>query len=386
MTMTTKILPLSLLVAAPLFLAACPAPPIGGTDSATDTDTDTDTDTETTTSGTTTLPTTTTSPGTSTTTTGESESDSDTDPTTTTTTGDPDPVCGDGNVDADNGEECDDGNTEDGDGCTADCKNNVCGDGILHQGVEVCDDGVNDGSYGGCNADCASEGPKCGDGELQADQGEICDTDDEFAGCLSDCTQATSCNTIKTDNDAAATGVYTISPEGFGELLPVYCDMDADGGGYTFLKVSQNKGQNAADAEAVCAGYGMTLLVPRSPEHIAGAWAAATTENIAPVGNGGSATGPEYLSILGIYPVTPGESCVDMALNSNDCPEWAANDEQAYFVGSEPVPGQPGTDNCSGCSMLYNWVDGALDGYTAFALKGGGASQEYFCHIGDKLP
>jgi fibro-slime domain-containing protein len=54
----------------------------------------------------------------------------------------------------------------------SDC-NAVCGDGILGAGEE-CDDGVNDGGYNECAAGCVL-GPYCGDGVVQADEGEDCD-------------------------------------------------------------------------------------------------------------------------------------------------------------------------------------------------------------------
>lgn len=62
----------------------------------------------------------------------------------------------------------------------------VCGDGMV-EGDEVCDDGVNDGSYGGCVADCSDLGPHCGDGVEQGD--EVCDDGDEVNGdgCNVDC-------------------------------------------------------------------------------------------------------------------------------------------------------------------------------------------------------
>jgi fibro-slime domain-containing protein len=47
-----------------------------------------------------------------------------------------------------------------------------CGDGIV-AGDEVCDDGVNDGSYGGCTHECLY-GPYCGDGVGQSPE-EECD-------------------------------------------------------------------------------------------------------------------------------------------------------------------------------------------------------------------
>ena len=137
------------------------------------------------------------------------ESDTDVGDTDATTTNDPsqdtvDPpttgvstmsddtgaVCGDGVVEGD--EVCDDG-VNDGsyDSCLADCSARAghCGDGEVN-GPEVCDDGVNDGSYGGCASDCSADGPFCGDGIVQREQ-EMCDEGDDNengSGCNVDCT------------------------------------------------------------------------------------------------------------------------------------------------------------------------------------------------------
>lgn len=85
--------------------------------------------------------------------------------------GGPAPFCGDGALDP--GEGCDDANDDDTDACLSTCVAASCGDGVVHAGVEACDDGVNDGSYGGCNGGCASLGPYCGDASVQAQ--EMCD-------------------------------------------------------------------------------------------------------------------------------------------------------------------------------------------------------------------
>lgn len=64
----------------------------------------------------------------------------------------------------------------------------VCGDGIKTPD-EVCDDGAanNTGAYGKCAADCSARGPFCGDGIVQADKGEQCDSS---PGCTADCRTA----------------------------------------------------------------------------------------------------------------------------------------------------------------------------------------------------
>lgn len=104
----------------------------------------------------------------------------DTDATAIVTTGDG--VCGDGLVDAD--EACDDGDANGDDAaCTDACTLNVCGDGFHHVGVEECDEGVsNSDSYGHpCTTHCMF-GKVCGDGIVQAESGEECETTDDTAG------------------------------------------------------------------------------------------------------------------------------------------------------------------------------------------------------------
>jgi len=114
---------------------------------------------------------------------GDGDADADTDGDTDADGDADEATCGDGVPD--DGEDCDDGNAIDTDACIA-CVNASCGDGFLHEGVESCDDGVNDGSYGSCNSDCI-EGPRCGDGSV--DGPEACDdgNDVEGDGCNEDC-------------------------------------------------------------------------------------------------------------------------------------------------------------------------------------------------------
>jgi len=78
------------------------------------------------------------------------------------------------------GEECDDGNDVETDTCSNTCQITSCGDSVVQNpnggGVaEVCDDGINDGSYGSCNDDCTEFAGYCGDGKTQSENGEFCD-------------------------------------------------------------------------------------------------------------------------------------------------------------------------------------------------------------------
>jgi fibro-slime domain-containing protein len=63
----------------------------------------------------------------------------------------------------------------------------ICGDGIKTKN-EACDDGTNTGGYGKCAAGCVL-GPRCGDGTVQAAQGEQCDDSNlvDGDGCSSSC-------------------------------------------------------------------------------------------------------------------------------------------------------------------------------------------------------
>ncbi len=105
--------------------------------------------------------------------------------------------CGDGIIDADNGEICDDGNTSDDDMCTSSCTIPKCGDSIVQTWLgEVCDDGINDGSYGNCGLGCGYMPPRCGDGTVDKAEGEQCDdgfNTGAYGTCNADCTLPAYC-------------------------------------------------------------------------------------------------------------------------------------------------------------------------------------------------
>jgi len=299
-------------------------------------------------------------------------------------------ICGDRLVNP-AAEACDDGpdNADDGT-CTLACRRGVCGDGLLRFD-EACDDGVNDGSYGSCAADCSAAAAGCGDGEVDPEFEDCEDGPD----CLPTCTYARSCLEWQQADPDAASGVFTIRRDGIMDPIDVWCALaaDVDGGGYTFLKVDIAGDMNpnpaaAASAETTCADFGMQLFVPRSPAHLDAAWQLAVADDLPPVGGGTTASGADYLQVLGIYPTTPGESCVDQPLNELDCPEWQAGDAEAWWISDAAVgTGEPDTIGaCSGCSMLYQWnQDGSVKSYKALP-EPGGYSFRFLCDTGDKLP
>ena len=301
--------------------------------------------------------------------------------------------CGDGVVQS-GVEECDDGNENDGDACLSSCKTASCGDNVVQSGVEECDEGRDNafGVYGGCTPFCTL-GPYCGDGLL--DDGEGCDDGndgDPSDGCVDGCIAATSCRSIKLGQPEAESGLYQIVPEseGFIKSLTVWCDMETDGGGYTFLKVDVAKQPDSPPlsaklAEAECNKYGLHLLVPRSSDHAEAAYYLSITNNVAPVGGGSVSVDPAYMSVLAIYPKTAGESCVGKPLNSDECPEWQAGVEGPFWVTDTALPGQPSKSNCVGCSMYYEWAnDGTILTYIALG-QGGFSSPRFLCDVGDKI-
>ncbi|MCP4446790.1 MAG: DUF4215 domain-containing protein [Myxococcales bacterium] len=70
----------------------------------------------------------------------------------------------------------------------------TCGDGIQTPS-ELCDDGLNDNSYGSCSEDCGF-GPRCGDYIIQDEDGELCDNGiniGQYNGCLPTCLPGPQC-------------------------------------------------------------------------------------------------------------------------------------------------------------------------------------------------
>ncbi len=300
----------------------------------------------------------------------------------------PPPDCGDGEVQAD--EQCDEGDANADDGaCTTQCQKATCGDGLLQAGVELCDDGVNNGEYGSCKADCTDLAAHCGDQILDVVEG--CDDDDPASGCLPDCTVAQSCLQIREayPDELLADGVYKIQRAG-KDPFKVLCDMDADGGGYTFLKYAVKEGdalKNALAAEAACDEWDMDLWIPRSYQHVLASLWAAQSLLLVPVGTGSDKNELRYMSLIGVYPAVVGLSCPGQALTTNDCPEWKAKTGK-YWITNMPIANDvPGKKNCKDCSMYYTWdpVMKTVIDYEVVLNGGVGASTSHFmCAVPDK--
>jgi cysteine-rich repeat protein len=113
----------------------------------------------------------------------------------------------------------------DGTGSTDESGGPFCGDGVP-EGNEVCDDGVNDGSYGGCSPDCSQLGPRCGDGIHHGAEGEVCDDgDDENGdGCNIDCIESGTVlwtETYSSNIGSSADGATDVDVDDDGTILVV---------------------------------------------------------------------------------------------------------------------------------------------------------------------
>ncbi len=313
-------------------------------------------------------------------TTGDGDGDGDGDPTTGDGDGDNNAVCGNGILE--DGELCDDGNTENNDGCLADCTEASCGDGFVNEGVEACDDGVNDGAYGGCEVGCQALAAFCGDGQVNGP--EDCDdgNDDLADGCLDSCAIPASCLTLIDYDNTLVDGAYLIKPDGYeGDPFEVWCDMSSDGGGYTFLKVDPGAEFFAANAEDECASWGMQLWIPRSLEHKDAGWAIANDAGIGPDASA------NYMRILGVYPNQNGATCLNQPMNS-DSPNcnWRASDDGPWYVHEVNNITEPNGDNNVTASMYYQWQgNGQIQWHNDIAGNGY-SSNRFMCDVGDKLP
>ena len=126
-----------------------------------------------------------------------------------------DPICGDGNIDAD--EQCDDGNVDPGDGCSATCTTEdvpaVCGNGEVEEG-EACDDG-NVTEFDGCEVDCTASPAEF-----------TCSTPEPLATGVCEVTAGTSgqliIGTVLAPNTVLRGGQVLVSAE--GQIECVGCD------------------------------------------------------------------------------------------------------------------------------------------------------------------
>ena len=212
--------------------------------------------------------------------------------------------------------------------------------------------------------------------EVDNDCDGTVDPDDELIGEEEACA-ATSClDVLTTRTGSPSDGSYWIDADGDGTGTEVYCDMSTDGGGYTFLKVDYGSTAYAPDAETYCANLGMQLFIPRTEDHKDVAIDLANDSSIGPGAD------ISYMRILGIYPVSKGNKCKNVAFNSGSCTGWGASDGGPYWVGTDTSITEPNGDNDTTASMYYTWSGYDISWYNDVVSPGYG-SQYFMCDTAD---
>lgn len=89
------------------------------------------------------------------------------------------------------GEGCDDGDDVDSNECTNACQLAACGDGVIHEGVEACDDGEENGDTKACTSACVSA--SCGDGLVHEGVEECDDANADNTDMCTDTCAAAKC-------------------------------------------------------------------------------------------------------------------------------------------------------------------------------------------------
>ncbi|MBM4356364.1 MAG: hypothetical protein FJ109_21655, partial [Deltaproteobacteria bacterium] len=159
-------------------------------------------------------------------------------------------ICKEGAVETCDGKDndCDSKVDETG---AAGCNNawhDIDGDGF-GAGLPSCECGIPDG-FSATKDDCDDNDAAVNPGAL-----ESCSTpfDDNCDGKTNDGCVYKSCKVLLAMTPAAVTGKYTIDPDGNGPVAPypVWCEMSADGGGWTLAGVAANSGTRRWNSIAV---------------------------------------------------------------------------------------------------------------------------------------
>jgi cysteine-rich repeat protein len=325
-------------------------------------------------------------------------------------------VCGDGVVEGD--EVCDDG-VNDGsyDGCNPDClsRADYCGDAQTN-GPEACDDGVNDGSYGTCNNNCTLA-DYCGDAVLNGN--EVCDdgvNDGSYDGCANDCSAlAEFCGDGAVNGPEPCDDGNADSADGClaSCIIPQSClvihdyDNQAASGNYIILPDNLNNVDPfTVYCDMVSDGGGYTFLKVNAGVQHNAAQAETACANwgmqlwiprslahkdagwgIANAANIGPDASADYMRILGIYPEFNGATCANQPMNSTNMNcRWEASDGFAWYVHAVNNISEPNGDNSVTGSMYYQWQGNGAIQWHNDIAGAGYTSSRYMCDTADKLP
>lgn len=234
--------------------------------------------------------------------------------------------------------------------------------------------------------------PTCTDGIQNGDESGI----DCGVACQLMCRWPRSCLEMLMDQPSLPSGNYTIYPwqheneEGAPRSswrpdtirpipaevgVRVYCDMETDGGGYTFHTIDEGIDTSNHTAPNSCHEVGMNIVVPRSKAH----WESML-----------NLTGVEYFSLVpGIYKPSSGGDYGTYAMNSANVPNWVAVDLGSWWLSDIPT-GEPSGDYLPECWLSLNDWNISTTGlrFNDLAINGTDtclySSTNYVCSTNDK--
>ena len=152
-----------------------------------------------------------------------------------------------------------------------------------------------------------------------------------------------SCEALLLQNPGLPSGTYNIAPDG-STVVEVYCDMEADGGGYDSYLVTNGLQTNAYTDANSCPS-GMDIVVPRTQTH----WdSLIATHGI-----------NSFEFIPGIYGTVPGNYTGD-AMNSENVSNWFAVDGGDWWLRNTPHS-EPSGDYTAGCWLSVTSLTNTSD-------------------------
>ena len=161
-----------------------------------------------------------------------------------------------------------------------------------------------------------------------------CDDSDPnatFTGTASTC-PATSCLEILNETPSAADGNYWIDPA--GSAIEVVCDMNTDGGGYTYYAVSGGLTTSTYNDNNTCKTLGMDIVMPRSQAH----WDSMISRF----------SSSYFPFIPGVYKASSGGNYTGCAMNSSGCSDWRVGDGGSWWLRSSTYS-EPNGDYTAYC-------------------------------------
>jgi hypothetical protein len=191
----------------------------------------------------------------------------------------------------------------------------------------------------------------------------------------------TSCLNVKATYPQLTSGRYYIDA-GAG-AVQVWCDMTADGGGYTYYGCAGCTTVSSATASSGCAAKGMQMVIPRTYNHWVSMFAYVTLASAS--GGLGSTIGNYFVVVPGIYKPTGGQS--DCALGagymtSTSCAAsgWRSLDNGVWWLRNSTYSEPNGDYTAFGFWGLSNTNPASLTFNDLFA---GLSTSTYLCSTND---